>query len=136
MCRIGAQLLAALVHPAYKVAPGLKLIGSLGVGASTNLDYSLLLGGGLMLGKKNRIAISAGWSWNNVKELSNQYINDAGGFIRQNRDVIDLKMNKTIKQRGFFSITYSFGFKKPQQAAAAAAPAAEKPKEEEKKEDK
>jgi hypothetical protein len=129
---------AAFVHPAYKVAPGVKLMLSLGAGSSTDLNYSFLLGGGLMLGKKNRIAISGGWSWNSVKELSSQYIDDpiAGlpeeRYFTQNREVVDLQMNNTIKQRAFFSITYSFGFKKPQQAAAAATPAEEKPKEEEK----
>ncbi|MEM9000794.1 MAG: hypothetical protein AAGB24_11070 [Bacteroidota bacterium] len=120
---------AAFIHPSYRVSKNIRLIGSLGFGSSTELNYSLLLGGGIMIGQRNRLAISAGWNYSSVKTISNKYLPDqsgtnqeqvVNGFNLQSKEVTGVDRVNTMKESSFFSVSYSFGFKKPQQAAESA----------------
>ena len=103
----------ALMH-VYPKLGNLKPALSVGIGASTNLNYSFLLGGSLILGRKNRIVLSGGYNYSNVKRLAKNYLQvDEKRLLPQEKTEVST-YNKG--KGGFFlSLTYSLGLTKKSQ---------------------
>ncbi|OQP58273.1 hypothetical protein A3860_08110 [Niastella vici] len=113
---------------------------SLGVGTSLDLNYSLLLGASVILGRQNRFALSAGANWSSIKTLSAKYLDDNGKMVRQVKTVTSIDMHSKVKSGFFVSLTYSLGLTSKTQKVAGtentAKPEAADKKDEKKEENK
>lgn len=121
--------IAALLH-FYVRSGSIQPSICLGMGSSLDLNYSLLFGGGLILGSKNRVMISGGLNFSSVKRLSNS--NPITEPVHNS--VTTINYNDRIVKGGFISVTYSLSGTKVMQVAqpvtaATEAPATEAPAE-------
>ncbi len=108
----------------YRRRPGLQPTFNFGVGLGLNLNYSILLGGGLLLGEKHRVALSAGFNFSNVKVLASQY-RENGEFVVLPPGLETLEYVNTIKTGAFISLTYSLSGTQDMKVAEGAAPTEE-----------
>jgi len=111
----------ALMH-VYPRLGDLQPAFSFGFGKALDLNYSVLAGGSIMFGKRNRFALSGGINFSSVKVLSAKYFDDQGVLIRQPKEAGTLDTFNKIKTGGFIGFSYSLSGKKTQQAAAADSP--------------
>jgi len=116
--------ITALMH-VYQRLGVINTGPTFGVGVSLDLNYSLLLGWSILLGQKNRVALSAGFNFSSVKELSKNYQEINGKLLLPNSST-EVNRHNTTKQGYFISLTYSFGLSNKKQEIS---------KEEEKLED-
>lgn len=89
-----------------------------GVGKSLDLNYSLLVGASILLGRDNHFVISGGLNYSNVKVLSNGNLDDKNSRLRVGKDVTAVNTYNQFKRGGFISITYALSAKKIQTAEA------------------
>lgn len=98
----------ALMH-AYRRCKGpVGWAGTLGVGAAPNLNYSILLGGSVLFGRKNRLVLSGGANFSSVRALSNAYENVNGSMV-VNESVTEVPLYSRVKFGYFLSLTYNIG---------------------------
>ena len=82
---------------------------SLGVGKALDNNYSILLGPSMLIGNQNRIALSGGWNFSNIKALSNSEYDSTGKLIQLPSTTTTVSYYNTFKTGYFFSLSYSFG---------------------------
>ncbi|MFI5405626.1 MAG: hypothetical protein ACHQ1D_03845 [Nitrososphaerales archaeon] len=89
----------------YRRIPGIQPTFNFGVGIGLNLNYSILLGAGIMIGENNRFALSGGFNFANIKVLPTQY-KEGDSFIIQPASIDELDYANSIKVGGFIALTY------------------------------
>lgn len=102
--------LAAMIHAYPRTGKGWAVGAMMGVGAgfqsANDADISYYLGGSVVLGKRQKIMFSAGWSFIPVDRLKSPYnVNDTE-YPSADIEVSDLT-DKTIRASGFISISYN-----------------------------
>lgn len=115
----GTLGIAALMHFYRRITPGFNPSVTFGLGKSLDLNYSILLGGSVLIGRQNRIAFSGGWNISNIKAISKSHLDDAGTKMLLPQSATDVSYYNKFKQGGFASFTYSFGLTQKKQAASA-----------------
>ena len=92
---------------------------TVGLGGSLDLNYSFLLGGGLVIGKSNRFMLSGGWNLSSRKVLSDKYDDVASGQGNLPKSTTTLDTRNALKSGFFLSLTYSLSLNiKKQQASS------------------
>ena len=112
---------SSLLHFYPKMTTFVNLAASLGAGVTINDKPKVryLMGGSLLLGRDNRVSITAGWSFGYVDQLSSKYTYLSSGTTA-NYSETSVPMQKVFKKSSFFSITYNIpiGRKKEEVKAA------------------
>jgi len=97
----------ALMHYTYKITAGFEMGAHIGLGVPFQSDFTLnyLLGGSILIGKKNRIGINAGVAAGFINMLSGKVnINQ----VYTDKEEVDLTYNKKFRIDRFqCSITYN-----------------------------
>jgi len=114
---VGINALAHITYRMGTVQPSLVL----GLGSSLDLNYSLLIGAGVSIGRGNRIVLSGGLNYSSVKVLSDKYRDVTGQLLPQVKDVTSLDTYNKVRTGWFLGLTYSLGSHKSQAAAATGA---------------
>ncbi|MEN0054497.1 MAG: hypothetical protein AAGC65_12560 [Mucilaginibacter sp.] len=109
--------LTALVH-IYKRLGFWQPAFTFGLGGSTDLNYSFLVGPSLVCGKRNKVILSAGANFSSIKVLSDKYY-DNGSLAQVRPDVTTIDTRNKIKSGWFVGLTYSFSFMSSTQSAAS-----------------
>jgi hypothetical protein len=115
----GTVGVAALLHLYDKISPSFSPALTLGLGKALDINYSVLVGGSLLIGNQNRVALTFGWNFANIKALS-------VGQQDANGNPISIPSSSTVnyynrfRQGYFFGFTYSFGLSQGTQTASAA----------------
>jgi hypothetical protein len=112
-----------LLHAYYRFADGFTPALSFGVGKSLDLNYALMGGVSALINVtgQNKIGISYGLTYNNIKGLSNSMQNDNGSYIPQPASVTAIAYANRFTWGRFFSLTYTFGLTKASQSTSSSA---------------
>ncbi len=119
----GTAGINALLNAYYRYSDWVTTALSIGAGKSLNLNYSLLLGASVYFnaGGQNKIGVSYGFNFANIKTVSSSQRDDSGAFIPQAKSVTSVNyVNKFVTGR-FISLTYTFGLNKSSQSGGGAA---------------
>lgn len=125
----GTLAIATLGHLYWRSAIWKSLLNfgiTLGGGISTKGRPVLLGGGSLMIGRQQRLVISAGAAVGTQKELSARYNDTSNYYITDPADAFTYVDRTRI--RGFLGLTFSFG-QTPKKEVIIGAPAKEEKKE-------
>lgn len=93
---------ATMLHIYPRMLPNLSVFPSVGIGATTDLSYSLLGGISVIVGRTNRASINAGFSLNSVKTLSSA--NRVGAYVPSDYSV---KTLREFRSGYYVSLTYN-----------------------------
>ncbi|WP_130855597.1 hypothetical protein [Olivibacter jilunii] len=104
-----------------------------GVGKSLDVNYSLLLGGSIIIGKAQRLVLSGGWNFTNRKVLSAANYTNEGNFKPLPTSETEVKYRSDFKTGWFAGISYNLGLGSKKQEASASTEEETTEKEEEKK---
>ncbi len=85
-------------------SPDVTFTPAIGLGITTNLNYSLLAGGSFIFGRNQRATLSLGWSYNSVKQLSSA--NKEGDYVPSD---YTLKTTTHFTNGFFISVGYNIG---------------------------
>ncbi|MFD2938487.1 hypothetical protein [Flavobacterium notoginsengisoli] len=113
---------SALFHFYYKFNPYINPSLSLGAGMTISDKPKLryFLGGSLLFGKTNRLAITYGAAMGQIEELSDRYVEDPDGNIYTSNSDTTVDLKKRFQIKPFLSLTYSIPvFEKKEKVKAA-----------------
>ena len=100
---------SALFHFYYKFNPYINPSLSLGAGMTISDKPKLryFLGGSLLFGKTNRLALTYGAAMGQIEELSDRYAQDSDGNIYTSNADTSVDLKKRFQIKPFVSLTYS-----------------------------
>lgn len=126
----------ALFHFYKKCSPDVNFALSLGAGMTVSEKPKLryLLGGSVLVGRTNRLALTGGFAMGMAEELSDRYrgmYNDDGDLYTNGSDAT-VDMKKSFKTKPFIALSYSIPIFDKKEEVKADTPEAAESKEEEK----
>lgn len=96
--------IATMLQIYPRLFPNVCLAPCIGIGINTDLSYSFLAGGSIILGREQRVSLNFGYSCNFTKQLSSA--NNVGDFESADYTI---KTVSTYKSGFFISLCYNIG---------------------------